>query len=239
MSSDTGHSITFSSPDAVSVDGYFTTWLPNFIYGGNLVGVWNNVKGVTRYTLDSSYEVELKLNGQNLTYDSEAKIYPISSDGVLYVDFSSCLEENTLISMHDGSFKKVRDIEVGDRVLALNPYTSEFEEDEVVACDGRLNKTADVKDVWTLDDGTTVETVHPHEFYNVRLGRMEYISEFIVGEDKVMKSDKTEHMLVGHERIEGEFRHCTLFTRKFNTYFANRILAGNRDSAKWGWKSRS
>lgn len=89
------------------------------------------------------------------------------------------------------------------------------------------------------DGAAWIDAGGPHEFYNVRLGRMEYISEFIVGEDKVMKSDKTEHMLVGHERIEGEFRHCTLFTRKFNTYFANRILAGNRDSAKWGWKSRS
>ena len=36
--------------------------------------------------------------------------------------------------------------------------------------------------------------------------------------------------LIKHKHIEEEIKHCTLFTEKYNNYFANGLLSGNRKS---------
>lgn len=155
----------------------------------------------------------------------------------IFVEMASCLEADTPITMADGTVKRVCDLRVGDLVLALDPYTMTLVPDEVVDCDGGQVKTHGVTDVWTFDDGTVLKTVHPHEFFNVRTGRMEYISKFKLG-DRVRKSDGTTTALANHEKVFGEVRHNTLFTRRFNNYFASGILTGNRASVKWGWSWR-
>lgn len=90
-------------------------------------------------------------------------------------------------------------------------------------------------DIWTFDDGTILKTIKPHQFYNVRLDKMEYIANFEIG-DETQKYDGTTIKLTGHQVETGDFRHFTLFTKKFNNYFANGVLTGNRESVKWGWK---
>lgn len=145
-----------------------------------------------------------------------------------------CLAGDTLISMADGTTKRIDELAFGDKVLSLNPYTMRLEEDEVIYTDSDLVKRHDTMDVWTFDDGTILNTIKPHQFYNVRLGRMEYIANFNIG-DEVRKQDGTTMKLVEHQIETGDFRHFTLFTMKFNNYFANGILTGNRNSVKLGW----
>lgn len=152
----------------------------------------------------------------------------------LYVYFSDCLEQDTLITMADGSTKRVADLWAGDKVLSLNPDTLQLEEDEVSDCDGGILKSHNLTDIWTFEDGTALKTVKPHQFYNVRTGRMEYIADFRIG-DRVRKADGTETALVSHDLRRGLVYHNTLYTRKNNNYFANGILTGNRHSVKWGW----
>lgn len=53
--------------------------------------------------------------------------------------------------------------------------------------------------------------------------------------DGVRKQDGTTTALTGHETKYGVYFHNTLYTRKYNNYFANGILSGNRKSVKWGW----
>ena len=36
--------------------------------------------------------------------------------------------------------------------------------------------------------------------------------------------------LIKHEHIEEEIKHSTLFTEKYNNYFANGLFSGNRKS---------
>ncbi len=141
--------------------------------------------------------------------------------------------------MSDGSKKKVKDIRVGDKVMSIDPCSLELVEDEVVFCDGEADKTFTEKDIWNFEDGTVLETVHPHEIFNVRLGKMAYLADFIVGEDFARNIDGEEVLLVGHEKVEGEFHYATLFTKKYNNYFAAGLLAGNRHSLKWGREPES
>ena len=83
--------------------------------------------------------------------------------------------------MADGSSKMVKDLKTGDKVMSLDPFTMKTVEDEVTYCDGSQMKFHDEKDIWTFEDGTVLETIHPHEFFNARLGKMAYLADFIVG----------------------------------------------------------
>lgn len=148
--------------------------------------------------------------------------------------FGDCLEQSTPISMADGTTKAVGELKVGDKVLTLNPDTLQLEEDEVSDCDAGMVKMYNKMDVWNFADGTSIKTIKPHQFFNTRTNKMEYIADFQIG-DGVRKQDGTTTTLTGHETKMGVFFHNTLYTKKFNNYFANGILTGNRHSKKWGW----
>lgn len=203
----------------------------NFIARSHGVSV--PVNGVLTINWDGyGNDSELVLDGMRTTNR------PSTIDSSMYkhilIQFYECLEWNTPITMADGTTKPVGELEDGDIVMSLNPDTMKLEPDDVIFCDGEYNKKNDTADEWTFDDGTVIKTVHPHQFYNVRTGKMEYISDFQIG-DKVRKQDGTETALVKHELILKRTKHATLFTRKYNNYFANGILTGNRKSVKWGW----
>lgn len=192
----------------VAVDG--TLSLSDNGYGSECMCVVDNAPGPTSGTIDT-------------TGHHSVSVY-----------FMECLEQSTPITMADGTTKPVCELRVGDRLLAVNPETMQLEADEVSDCDAGCIKMHNKSDVWTFADGTSITTVKPHQFFNVRTGRMEYIADFQIG-DEVRKADGTTTALTGHETRYGVTYHNTLYTRRFNNYFASGILAGNRHSVKWGW----
>ena len=158
----------------------------------------------------------------------------LTSVSQLKVTNALCLHPTTEIVLPDLSTKQLKDIRVGDKVLSLNPMTNEFEEDVVFATDALMNKFGDDKDVWTFSDGSTITTIHPHEFYSVDDQKFKYIANFNIGERllKLVDGKLVEVKLEKHENIVEKTQHATLFTQKNNIYFANGILTGNRNSAK-------
>ena len=138
----------------------------------------------------------------------------------------TCLTGDTLITMSDGSEKRIDTIKVGDKVLSYNPETDNLEEDEVTYSDSTENKQHDNFDVWTFDDGTIIKTVHRHRFYNVERNAMVYMDEWNIG-DHAIKMDGTKVALVNHVNVQEEVRHYTIFTNHQN-YFVNGLLSGNR-----------
>ena len=158
----------------------------------------------------------------------------LTSVSQLRVTNGSCLHPTTEITLPDFSTKQLKDIRVGDKVLSLNPMTNEFEEDVVFATDALMNKFGDDKDIWTFSDGSTITTIHPHEFYSVDDQKFKYIANFNIGERllKLVDGKLVEVKLEKHENIVEKTPHATLFTQKNNIYFANGILTGNRNSAK-------
>ncbi len=146
-------------------------------------------------------------------------------------NYESCLSGDTLITMSDGSIKRVDELKVGDKVLSIDPLTCKLAEDEVVYSDSDEVKYGESYDVWTFDDHTEIITINPHEFYNVERQRMTYIAEFSFG-DRVYKQDGTTTRLRDHKSHWQTIRHFTLFTKNWNNYFANGILTGNRKSVQ-------
>ena len=127
--------------------------------------------------------------------------------------------------------KKIKDIKVGDKVVSINPITGELEEDIVILADGDENKKYKEYDVWKFEDGTVIETVKRHRFYNIEKQDFKYMDEWDIG-DSGYNYNGERIKLVGHEKIEEEIQHCTIFTEKWNNYFANGMLSGNRSSTK-------
>lgn len=137
-----------------------------------------------------------------------------------------CLTGDMLITLADGTTKRIDAITLADKVLAYNPETMALEADEIIRCDSDKIKTHSEYDVWTFDDGTIIKTVHRHRFYNVERNAMVYMDEWNVG-DHAIKIDGTKVALVNHANVQEEVRHYTIFTKNQN-YFANSLLSGNR-----------
>lgn len=196
-----------------------------------------NVKSIRVQMSNSRYGLcNLKFNDTSIynnvyTVDWSTELTSVSQ---LQVTNGSCLHPTTEIALPDFSTKQLKDIRVGDKVLSLNPMTNEFEEDVVFATDAFMNKFGDDKDIWTFSDGSTITTIHPHEFYSVDDQKFKYIANFNIGERllKLVDGKLVEVKLEKHENIVEKTQHATLFTQKNNIYFANGILTGNRNSAK-------
>ena len=151
--------------------------------------------------------------------------------------YTKCLTPDTLIDVEEidekgkkrRRRKKLKDIKVGDKVICINPFTLELDTDTVVECDGEMNKKHTCYDNWYFSDGTVITTIHRHRFYNVENKKFMYMEEWNIG-DHGLNIDNEKIELIKHEHIEEEINHCTLFTEKYNNYFANGLLSGNRKS---------
>lgn len=155
-----------------------------------------------------------------------------------------CLSPETLIDVEETDEfgkkkrkrKKLKDIKVGDKIICINPVTLELDTDTVIECDGNMNKKHTCYDNWYFSDGTIITTVHRHRFYNVEKKKFVYMDKWNIGEHG-LNINKEKIELIKHEHIEAEINHCTLFTEKYNNYFANGLLSGNRRSKTLNYKN--
>ena len=170
--------------------------------------------------------------------DPSIPIADISDNNYYILGFyQTCLTPDTLIEVEEidekgkkrRRRKKLKDIKVGDKVICINPFTLELDTDTVIECDGTMNKKHTCYDNWYFSDGTIITTIHRHRFYNVENKKFMYMEEWNIGDHGLnINNEKIE--LIKHEHIEEEINHCTLFTEKYNNYFANGLLSGNRKS---------
>ena len=187
---------------------------------------------------DSLYTINIKKMIIKQLEDIDA-LYSIQESNYYLVNLITgwCLSPETLIDVEEidekgkkrRRRKKLKDIKVGDKVICINPFTLELDTDTVVECDGQMNKKHTCYDNWYFSDGTIITTIHRHRFYNVEKNKFMYMEEWNIGEHGLnINNEKIE--LIKHEHIEEEINHCTLFTEKYNNYFANGLLSGNRKS---------
>ena len=144
--------------------------------------------------------------------------------------YTYCLKWGTKVSMADGSTKNVEELALGDLVRSIDPETGEMAADEVTYVDGKAEHSWCIWDEWRFADGTVLETVNRHRFYNAERKAMVYLDEWRIG-DHAVREDGTLTELVAHASHKEEARHATLFTSKWNNYFAGGLLSGNRHSS--------
>lgn len=142
-----------------------------------------------------------------------------------------CLTGDHLITMGDGSLKRLDKIKCGDYVKSYDWSTNKLVPKKVIFSDTDENKTHIEYDKWTFDDGTIIKTVHRHEFYNVEAKRFKYMDEWKIGEH-TYKEDGTKPALVAHETIKKTVRHYKITLEGGTNYFANGLLTGDRYNPK-------
>ena len=155
----------------------------------------------------------------------------------IYAVSQLCLTPETLIDVEEEDKKgkkrrkrkMLKDIKVGDKVICVNPDTLQLDTDIVTECDSAFIKRHTCYDKWYFESGTVITTVHRHRFYNVENKTFMYMDEWNIG-DHGINIDGNKVKLIKHEHIEEEVVHATLFTKKYNNYFANGMLSGNRHS---------
>ena len=158
--------------------------------------------------------------------------YNLASDSdYCEITVDQCLTKDTSITLANSGTKPIWRLKVGDKVLSINPQTGEKEEDEIIYCDGQENKTAQEYDVWEFEDCYFVKTTNHHRFYNVERQAFVYLDEFNIGEHTIVREGK-QVALKTHKTIKEEVQHCTIATKKWNNYFANGMLCGNRNSTE-------
>lgn len=182
--------------------------------------VINTYGGVSSYSGGLS-----KVEIENLT-GIGADCFEVSANGTITATGYYCLTGDTLITLTDGSSKRIDQLTLNDKVLSYNPKTLQLEPDEITYTDATENKSFTEYDRWTFEDGSVVKTVHRHRFYNVERQAMVYMDEWKIGEHAITVDGK-KIALVDHETISEEVHHYTIFTKNQN-YFANGLLSGNR-----------
>ncbi len=186
--------------------------------------VWQGVS-----TLKASRSLSIGIYYTNDRTGASGSFYynlTLSDDITITCASDLCLTGDTLITLADGTTKRIDAITLADKVLAYNPETMTLEADEITRCDSDKIKTHNEYDVWTFDDDSVVKTVHRHRLYNVEKQAMVYMDEWNIGEHAI-KMDGTKVALVNHVNIQEEVRHYTIFTKHQN-YFVNGLLSGNR-----------
>ena len=189
--------------------------------------VW---QGVSSVTTSRSLAWGVYYTDANGASDTFSGTLTLTSDITITGANDQCLTGDMLITLADGTTKRIDAITLDDKVLAYNPETMTLEADEIIRCDSDEIKTHDNFDVWTFDDGAIIKTVHRHRFYNVERNAMVYMDEWKIGEHAI-KTDGTKVALVNHVNVREEVRHYTIFTKNQN-YFANGLLSGNRHTKR-------
>jgi len=100
-----------------------------------------------------------------LDHDKNCPLYKIS-----------CLLPGTLLKLADGSDKKVEDIVAGDILLTWNLETGSYDVRPVMFNDSEELATVNVIHV-VFSDGTTVDVVGEHGFFDIDLAKYIYITD--------------------------------------------------------------
>lgn len=158
-------------------------------------------------------------------YDQNYIIWALSktTNGTLeinYIDVSEdtsvCLSGNTMITMADGSSKRMDNICAGDVVLSKDGVTSVN-----TVRRGRFN---DNHILYHFEDGTVIDETHHHRFYNTDQGFWQRLQLWNIG-DHAINCNGEEVALMSVERLDEKAEMFGIWTDD-GTYYANGLLSG-------------
>ena len=152
----------------------------------------------------------------------------ITIDKLLYLN---CIDENTLVTMADGSAKRLGDVEVGDEVLSIDYDTMTLIARKVIYS-GKDEPDYDnwfVNCYWenVFSDGTIIKQAMNHRFYNLENELYVYMKDWNTGEH-TYKLDGTNPELVSRTLVQGRINYGRITLEDSNNYFANGLSTADR-----------
>lgn len=128
-----------------------------------------------------------------------------------------CLAGDTLITMADGNTKCIEDILPGDILMAGDGTPTVA----LRVTNGLWNK---YHTLYTFEDGTVIDEIHDHRFYNAEQGFWQHLKKWNIGEH-AKRQDGAEVALISIERINESKEMFGLWTESMD-YWANGLLSG-------------
>ena len=183
--------------------------------------------GNTSYTSDktitldrgSSYEVscthnkdqekKFTIGGSNHTTGDS---YTFNYDVTIVASSSGCLASGTLITLANGSMKKVEDLTLDDVLLVFNHETGKFEASPIVFIDDDGWKEYDIVNL-KFSNGTITRLIYEHGYFDVTLNKYVYVDEYnyrdFIGHQFVYTNgDKIENVTLVDSYITTEYSGC-------------------------------
>lgn len=170
-------------------------------------------KNTTAKTYSATFE-----GGWNVGYVAWCE----SPDGELtatmeYTETAVCLSGDTQITLADGSTKRLDEL---------------TDDDVLLSGDGKPTKIVKRKrgifnsrhTYYTFEDGTVIDEVHAHRFYNVEQGFWQHLGNWKIGEHAKRQDGKTV-ALVSVDRMDERAEMFGLWTESHD-YWANGLLSG-------------
>ena len=178
-----------------------------------------------------SHNTGVLSGGVSLIEDgSNYALYKVSGDGsITGFNYTPCFVEGTLITMANGTQKKVEDIEYGDKVLC---YDFEKGEQTTSYIDWMIPKQTATQ-YWkiTLSDGTILKLVgangKSHRLYNVTKQSFIYPQDFKEN-DYALKENGTLVTISSIEKIEEKVNFYNISSKDHINVYAENVLTSNR-----------
>lgn len=175
---------------------------------------------------NGTYEIE-----HSGDYEQNYIVWGITKSGgsltidtiVVTEDSSTCLSGDTMITMANGSIRRMDSLCVGDIVLSDGGIPSHIH----AVRNGRFS---DYHTLYYFEDGTIIDETHPHRFYNVDQGFWQRLQLWNIG-DHAIKQDGKMVALVSVERLNEEVEMFGIWTDS-GTYYANGLLSGTASCNK-------
>jgi hypothetical protein len=141
-----------------------------------------------------------------------------------------CLTGDTLITMADGSIKRLDEIVLGDEVLHFDFSTKSLVPCKVIRLDDEDYRVSDQYDKFIFSDGTEIKAVNSHYFYNYDHKHMVDIFQWDIG-DRAYSQNGELISLVSRETVNETVRYYNIVVDSgpvYGTnYFANGLMSGD------------
>lgn len=171
--------------------------------------------------------------------DSDQGLYGVSRSGSTYTITGMvgtvflnhpCLTGDTLITMADGSIKRLDEIVLGEEVLHFDFSTKSLVPCKVIRLDNEDYRVSDQYDKFIFSDGTEIKAVNSHYFYNYDHKHMVDIFKWNIG-DRAYSQNGELISLVSRETVSEQIRYYNIVVDSgpvYGTnYFANGLMSGD------------
>lgn len=186
--------------------------------GETLLPIRAQADGPGKWSVDGGWD-----KSDDPYYNFEVRGYTADPQGVMTITVdvyeARCLSGDTLITLADGTVRRLDELAVGDIVLGGDGQPARVL---------RLGRGAwnDQHILYHFDDGTTIDEIHEHRFYNIDQGGFwQKLKNWRIG-DRARRQDGGETVLVAVERIGEPAEMFGLWVER-GSYWAGGLLSGD------------
>lgn len=203
---------------------------------GNRYDNFNLINANSKLYIDVYYNTGIQIyssyNNTNsyLTNDKKEGYQIITEPITFTINSSDCIIEGTLITLYDGTQKKVEDLTYNDLLLVFNHETGKYDK----AYSSYIiheNESKQLERIINLkfSDGTTIGIVSEHGFFNIEQNEYIFINEYNINEYigkhfYTINNSSNVVLLVDYEIEEKVVRIFSPISEYHLNYFAEGML---------------